>query len=128
MSRRGGPAIRPTHALALALALGGAALTHAPTPTAQAQERPRPTRPTNLSADPSGPNSVSLSWSASSSELGLRTYLVFRDGSQIGEAANTEFTDRGLAPGRYTYRVAAVDTQGNVSPRSARATVTVGGD
>jgi chitodextrinase len=109
--------------LALALALGGGALALAPTPAAHAQE-PRPTRPSNLAADPSGPGTISLSWSASASAVGLRGYLVFRDGSQIGEAANTEFTDRGLAPGRYTYSVAAVDKDGNVSRRSAPASAT----
>lgn len=84
----------------------------------------RPTRPTNLAADPAGPGTISLSWSASTDDHGVRGYMVFRGGSNVGTAANTEYLDRGLAPGRYTYRVAATDRDGNVSERSAPASAT----
>jgi chitodextrinase len=84
----------------------------------------RPTQPTNLVADSAGSGAISLSWSASTDDHGVRGYMVFRDGSNVGTAANTEYLDRGLAPGRYTYRVAATDRDGNVSERSAPASAT----
>lgn len=84
----------------------------------------RPTKPSNLVADSAGSGTISLSWSASTDDHGVRGYMVFRDGSNVGTAANTEYLDRGLAPGRYTYRVAATDADGNVSERSTPASAT----
>lgn len=84
----------------------------------------RPTKPTNLVADSAGSGTISLSWSASTDDHGVRGYMVFRDGSNVGTAASTEYLDRGLAPGRYAYRVAATDADGNVSERSAPAAAT----
>lgn len=129
-------ATRSIPVLVLALLIPGAAVvysrqgpppadsTELASPKKKKQGDGKPTRPTNLTADPSGSGVISLSWSGSTDDKGVRGYMVFRGGSQIGIAANTEYRDRGLPRGRYSYRVAATDADGNVSKRSAPAWAT----
>jgi hypothetical protein len=66
-----------------------------------------------------------LSWSASSDDRGVASYPLFRDGTLIGTAATTSFTDNHAAPGAHAYVVAAEDAAHNRSGLSAPATVTV---
>ena len=86
-----------------------------------------PTAPTNLAATASG-NQVNLSWTASTDNVGVTGYLVYREnpGSttfvQVGTATGTTFTDASLpALGTYTYEVQATDAAGNISPDSSAA-------
>ena len=63
---------------------------------------------------------MALSWAASSDNVGVTGYRVFRDGAQVGTPATTSYTDTGLtAATTYRYTVAAVDAAGNVSSQSA---------
>ena len=92
-----------------------------------------PTRPTGLTARASG-TAVTLTWSASTDDVGVRSYTVFRGSTQVGTVSGsgttapaTTFTESGLAASTaYSYTVAAVDAQGNTSSRSAAAAVTTG--
>ncbi|MFI2607463.1 PHB depolymerase family esterase [Kitasatospora sp. NPDC018619] len=80
--------------------------------------------PTGLTAT-AGAGSVALGWQAVN---GAASYLVFRDGAQVGSATGTAFTDTGLTAGTtYGYSVAAVDGAGTVGPRSATVTATTPG-
>lgn len=94
-----------------------------------------PTVPTGLAAS-SQPSGVALTWNASSDNLLLAGYRVHRSttpnftptaATQIAEVAapTTGYTDPGVAPGTYHYRVVAFDGVGNVSNPSATASVTV---
>jgi acetylxylan esterase len=84
-----------------------------------------PSVPANLAASGVTSSSVSLSWSASTDNVGVAGYRVFRNGVQVGTAAGTTFTDSGLtASTQYTYKVAAFDAAGNVSAQSAGVTAT----
>ena len=84
-----------------------------------------PSTPQNLSAVAAGPTQVNLSWSASSDNVGVTGYRVFRNGTQVGTPAAPAFQDLGLAPSTtYSYTVAAVDAAGNVSPQSNTASAT----
>jgi hypothetical protein len=68
---------------------------------------------------------VALSWTASSDDVGVTGYRVFRDGTQVGTPATTSYTDTGLtAATTYRYTVAAVDAAGNVSSQSAAVVAT----
>ncbi|GFJ83409.1 fibronectin type III domain-containing protein [Phytohabitans houttuyneae] len=72
--------------------------------------------------------SVSLSWSASSDNVGVTGYQVWRDGVLAGSPSGTSFTDSGRSPGQsYQYAVRAVDAAGNVSGSSAAVSATTSG-
>jgi chitodextrinase len=69
--------------------------------------------------------SVSLSWTASTDNVGVTGYRVFRNGVQIGTTASTSFTDTGVsASTTYSYTVVAYDDAGNVSAASSALSVT----
>lgn len=82
--------------------------------------------PTNLSGIPNG-TTISLTWTGSTDSLGVVSYIVFRNGTEIGTSNTTAYTDSGLSSATtYTYTVKAVDAGNNVSAPSASATVTTG--
>jgi endoglucanase len=84
-----------------------------------------PTAPTNLAATTTTATSVSLSWTASTDNVGVTGYDVYRGGVLAGTASGTTFTDSGLTPSTaYTYTVKAFDAAGNLSPASAAVTAT----
>ncbi|MEE4546351.1 RICIN domain-containing protein [Streptomyces sp. V4-01] len=85
-----------------------------------------PSAPSNLTATASS-TSVALNWSASTDNVGVTGYQVFRGSTQVGTATGTSYTDSGLsASTSYAYTVKAVDAAGNVSGASNTATVTTG--
>lgn len=84
-----------------------------------------PSAPTNLVASPA-PGQVNLSWTAATDEVGVTQYNISRDGSPVGTATGTTFTDGSVIAGSmYSYTVTAQDTAGNVGPPSNTATATV---
>ena len=96
------------------------------TPPRCAADTTAPSTPQGLAASASG-TTVSLRWSASSDDVGVTAYDVYRRGVRVGTTTGTAFTDSGLSPGTaYTYAVAARDAQGNTSARSGTAAVTTG--
>ncbi|MBP2473353.1 hypothetical protein JOF53_002225 [Crossiella equi] len=85
-----------------------------------------PTAPTGLTATATA-DTVSLSWTASTDNVGVTGYDVLRDGNLVGSATSTSFTDTGLTSGttfRYTTR--ARDAAGNLSEESAPVSATTG--
>jgi chitodextrinase len=77
-------------------------------------------------------STVALSWAASTDNVGVTGYRVFRDGAQVGSTggSTTTFQDTGLAASTtYSYTIQAVDAAGNPSPQSGArsATTTAGG-
>lgn len=86
----------------------------------------RPSAPTNVTVTATTASSVSLSWSASTDNVGVTGYLVFRNGVEVGVPPSTSFTDTtGLtANTSYLYAVKAKDAAGNVSDPSAAVTAT----
>jgi uncharacterized lipoprotein YddW (UPF0748 family)/chitodextrinase len=71
-----------------------------------------PTVPTNLQVAASTTSQLSLSWTASTDNLGVTGYKVYRNGSPVGTTTGTSYQDSGLAPNtQYTYTVAALDGQ-----------------
>jgi chitodextrinase len=83
-----------------------------------------PSVPTGLSASASDSTHITLSWGASTDNVGVAGYLVYRGGSQVGQTSSTSFTDSGLAAATtYTYSVATYDAAGNTSAPSSPVTV-----
>ncbi|WP_025848198.1 fibronectin type III domain-containing protein [Paenibacillus ehimensis] len=82
-----------------------------------------PTAPTQLSVVSKSAASVTLSWAASSDNVGVTGYTVAYGSSQVNVTA-TGATIEGLKPNTgYTFSVTARDAAGNVSP-AAVLTVT----
>jgi chitinase len=84
-----------------------------------------PSAPTGLTSPSHTASSVSLSWTASTDNVGVTGYQIFRNGSQVGTSTTTSFTDSGLAASTaYSYTVKATDAAGNVSAASSALGVT----
>ncbi len=63
---------------------------------------------------------VTLSWTASSDDVAVVEYKVYRDDVQITTVEQNEYTDTGLAASTtYSYTVSAIDAAGNESALSA---------
>jgi hypothetical protein len=84
-----------------------------------------PSTPTQLAATAVSSSQINLSWKASTDDVGVTGYRVYRDGSQIATVANTSYSSTGLSPSvTYTYTVSAYDAAGNVSAQSSNASAT----
>jgi chitodextrinase len=80
----------------------------------------RPGTPSRLKAVAVSSYEIDLSWKASTDNVGVAGYHIYRNGSRIATAATVSYVDSGLSPATvYTYRVAAFDAAGNVSAMSA---------
>jgi endo-1,4-beta-xylanase len=98
-----------------------------------------PTAPTNLVASSTTASSVSLTWTASTDNVGVTGYQVLRAPgasggtfAQVGTSTTPSFTNTGLtASTTYRFQVRAVDAAGNTSAVSntvTAATQAGGGD
>ncbi len=83
-----------------------------------------PSAPTGL-AGAATATGVTLSWTASTDNVGVTGYDVYRGGALVGSSTQTSYADSGLtAATAYTYTVRAKDAAGNTSAVSAPVTVT----
>lgn len=84
-----------------------------------------PTTPTNLSATAVSANQINLSWTASTDNIGIAGYRIFRGGAQIGTATTNSFQDTTVSPlTTYSYTASAFDAAGNTSVQSSSASAT----
>src|SRR5262249_55376775 len=92
-----------------------------------------PTAPTNLTATASN-GTVNLSWTASTDNIGVTLYDVYRAttsgftptaSNRIARPTGTSYSDPNLPSGTYYYKVTAEDGAGNVSSPSNEASATV---
>jgi chitodextrinase len=85
-----------------------------------------PTSPTNLKATAVSSSQINLSWNASTDNVGVAGYRIYRNGgtTPIATVTTTSYGDSGLnANTNYTYNVVAVDTSNLPStPAAASAT------
>ncbi|MEZ4779622.1 MAG: GEVED domain-containing protein [Flavobacteriaceae bacterium] len=87
-----------------------------------------PTAPTNLTASNIADTSLSLSWNASTDNVGVTGYEVFLNGGSIGSVTGTAANVTGLtANTSYAFNVRAFDAAGNNSPLSNTVNVTTTG-
>ncbi len=83
-----------------------------------------PSVPTNLTGSAPSSSRVTLSWTASSDNIAVAGYKVFRNGgaTPIATVSGPSFSDTGLtASTTYSYRVSAFDASGNNSAQSSPA-------
>lgn len=86
-----------------------------------------PTVPTNLTATTVSWTQINLSWTASTDNIGVKIYKIYRDGGTTPIATPTDviYNDIGLtASTAYSYTVSACDAAGNCSAQSAMASAT----
>jgi chitodextrinase len=84
-----------------------------------------PTVPTGVSATSVSSSQINLSWNASSDNVGVVGYEVYREGSRIATISTTSYGNTGLSPSTtYEYFVKAKDAAGNVSGASNPASAT----
>jgi chitodextrinase len=92
-----------------------------------APDTQEPSVPSGLSSSSVTMSSVSLSWNASSDNVGVTGYTVYRDGSPVATTSGTSYVDNGLsASTSYSYTVSASDLAGNISAQSSAHSVTTG--
>jgi parallel beta-helix repeat protein len=86
-----------------------------------------PSVPTGLATTLVSQNQVNLVWNASSDNVGVTSYTIYRDGATVGtvNGTTTTFQDGTVIPNTaYAYTVAAFDAVGNNSGQSASLPVT----
>ena len=86
------------------------------TSTAACSDTTAPSTPTGLATSAVGQTSMTLSWTASTDNVGVTSYRLYLGGSQVGTSTSTSYVFSGLSCGTsYTLGVAALDAAGNVS-------------
>jgi len=91
--------------------------------TMAAPDTTPPTVPSGVDANGTSTTTIDVSWAASSDNIGVTGYLIYRDGAQVANVTGTSFGDQGLTPGTpYLYQVRAADAAGNQSNLSLAAT------
>ncbi|MFJ9373201.1 carbohydrate binding domain-containing protein [Streptomyces sp. NPDC101455] len=84
-----------------------------------------PTAPTGLTSTGKTSSTVSLSWGASTDNVGVTAYDIYSGSNQVLSVSGTSGTVTGLAAGTaYTFTVKARDAAGNSSAASGAVSVT----
>ena len=102
----------------------GKTFTDSGTTVCHAIDKIPPTAPTGLTATAVSTSQADLNWTASSDNVGVTGYGIYRNGIQIGTSAGTSYSDGTLQPNMgYSYYVVAFDAANHVSPGSNTATI-----
>jgi hypothetical protein len=79
-----------------------------------------PSVPTNVTATAKSPTVIRVAWTASTDNVGVTGYRVYRNGSQVGTSTTSPYTDTALSTSTtYSYTVSAYDAAGNESAKSS---------
>jgi|GEM_PF-5710962 len=79
-----------------------------------------PSVPTGLALVSSTRSSIAFRWAASTDNVAVTGYKIYRDGNLVGTSTTNSYTDTGLKfKSTYRYTVAAYDGAGNISTQSA---------
>jgi glucose/arabinose dehydrogenase/fibronectin type 3 domain-containing protein len=92
----------------------------------------KPSVPSGVTATPTSPTQITVSWTASTDNVGVTGYRVERckgasctNWAEIGTTSTTSLNDTGLQTGTlYRYRLRAMDAAANLSSYSAIASAT----
>jgi chitodextrinase len=84
-----------------------------------------PSAPTNLAGSAISSSEINLVWTASTDNIGVVGYYIYRNGLKVGSTSGTSYTDNYLLPNTtYTYQVTAFDQANNESNKSNSIQVT----
>lgn len=96
-------------------------------PEAPQADTQAPGAPAGLVASAPSSSTLTLGWGASTDNVGVAAYDVFRNGVKVGSTAGLTYVDTGLtAATSYSYFVKARDAAGNVSAASNSITAATG--
>ena len=81
----------------------------------------QPTTPTGLTASAASAGQIDLSWSASTDDVGIAGYKVYRNGVYLKSGSGVSTSDTGLSAGtQYCYTVSAYDAANKESAWSVQ--------
>jgi len=84
-----------------------------------------PTIPSGLSSSNITSSSATVSWNASTDNVGVTEYEIYQNGSLIGNPTSTSYSVSGLSSStQYAFTIKAKDAAGNVSDASSNLYVT----
>jgi len=94
--------------------------------TTSATDTQAPTAPTSLAFSNITQTSATLSWTASTDNVGVTGYKIYKNGILLGTATSTTYSLTGLtAATTYTLAVAAYDASSNVSTQATTSLTTL---
>ena len=84
-----------------------------------------PTIPSCFLSSSVSSSQINLTWTASTDNLGVAGYTIYRDELEVDTSPTNSYSDTGLSPSTtYTYTVSAYDAEGNESSQSSSASAT----
>jgi chitodextrinase len=87
-----------------------------------------PTQPTSLTASEITASGLKLTWVASTDNVAVVKYNVFKNGIKLAETTSLQYVVTGLSPNTaYNFYITAQDAAGNISAVSATVTPTTTG-
>ncbi|TRZ66013.1 MAG: hypothetical protein D4S02_07590 [Rhodocyclaceae bacterium] len=97
-----------------------------PEKSGSVQDTQAPTTPAELTATAVGTRQINLAWTASTDNVGVTSYKIYRGGTQIATQGNViSYADKALSLTTiYNYSVAACDAAANCSAPSLTTTAT----
>lgn len=95
-----------------------------PADTIMIQDTVPPSRPMQLTGIQESFSRIDLSWIASTDNVGVQDYTIYRNGEPAGATAENTYSDSVAPSTTYTYYVIAEDNAGNQSVPSDTLTVT----
>jgi chitodextrinase len=88
--------------------------------TTESADAEAPSVPQNLSATAVSSSQIDLTWDASTDNVGVTGYNIYRDNVLVDTSPTNAYSDTGLAPAtEYEYEISAFDAASNGSARSA---------
>jgi len=85
-----------------------------------------PSTPSGVAATSPSSTEVDLNWTASTDNVGVAGYRIYRNGALVGSSATNGYADTGVQPATsYSYYIVAYDAAGNSSAASNTATITI---
>lgn len=94
--------------------------------TSSTTDTAAPTAPSNLQARVTSINHVYLNWTASTDNVGVAGYKIFKDGVMVASTTNISFDDGAVTPGMgYNYYLQAYDAAGHLSVYSGSIHITL---
>ncbi len=104
--------------LALAIIVAAVGFSSMPLAAQAATDTTPPSRPLTPSASITATHQILVGWGASTDNIAVAGYRLYRNGELVANTPNTSFIDAAPSGQLYTYAVAAYDAAGNVSLQS----------